>query len=72
MSWPQQVGCLCVRGAFRHAISQRKFERLAKIHTKIVVVYGNVMNRHVFLHLKKHLAWKKLDNDDEVQEEVMT
>jgi hypothetical protein len=26
----------------------------------------------LFLHLKKHLAGKKLDDDDEVQEEVMT
>jgi len=27
---------------------------------------------HLFLHLKKHLAGKKFDNDDELQEEVMT
>jgi hypothetical protein len=27
---------------------------------------------HLFLHLKKHLTGKKFDNDDEVQEEVMT
>jgi histone-lysine N-methyltransferase SETMAR len=27
---------------------------------------------HLFIHLKKHLAGKKFDNDDEVQEEVMT
>jgi len=26
----------------------------------------------LFLHLKKHLAGKKIDDDDEVQEEVMT
>ena len=26
----------------------------------------------MFLHLKKHLAAKKFDDDDEVQEEVMT
>ena len=26
----------------------------------------------MFLHLKKNLAWKKFDDDDEVQEEVMT
>jgi len=25
----------------------------------------------LFLHLKKHLAGKKFDNDDEAQEEVM-
>ena len=30
-------------------------------------------NFHLFLHLKKHLAGKKFDDDDdEVQEEVMT
>ena len=27
---------------------------------------------HFFLYLKKHLAGKKFDDDDEVQEEVMT
>jgi len=27
---------------------------------------------HLFLHLKKHLAGKTFDDDDEVQEEVMT
>ena len=27
---------------------------------------------HLFLHLKQHLAGKKFDDDDEVQEEVMT
>ena len=27
---------------------------------------------HLFLHLKKHLAGKKFDDDDEVQEEVVT
>ena len=26
----------------------------------------------MFLHLKKHLAGKKFDDDDEVQEEIMT
>jgi hypothetical protein len=26
----------------------------------------------LFLHIKKHLAGKKFDDDDEVQEEVMT
>ena len=26
---------------------------------------------HLFLHLKKHLAGKKFDDDDKVQEEVM-
>jgi hypothetical protein len=27
---------------------------------------------HLFLHLKKHLAEKKFDDDDEVQKEFMT
>ena len=27
---------------------------------------------HLFLYLKKHIAGKKFDDDDEVQEEVMT
>ena len=27
---------------------------------------------HLFLHLKKHRAGKKFDDDDEVQEEVMS
>ena len=47
-------------------------ERPAEIHKQIVAVYGNVINFHLFLHLKKHLAGKKFDDDDEVQEEVMT
>jgi len=30
------------------------------------------MNQHLFLHLKKHLVGKMFDDDDEVQEEVLT
>ena len=45
---------------------QRKFTN------KIVAVYGNVMNRHLFLHLKKHASGKKFDDDNKVQEKVMT
>jgi len=48
-----------------------KGERPAEIHKHIFAVYGNVMNFHLFLHLKKHLGGKKFDDDDEVQE-VMT
>jgi hypothetical protein len=51
-----------MRGAFRHTIS----ERPAEIHKQIVAVYGNVMNFHLFLHLKKRLAGEKFDDDDEV------
>ena len=47
-------------------------ERPVEIHKQIAAVYGNVINRHLFLHLKKHLAGKKFDDDDEVQEKVMT
>jgi hypothetical protein len=47
-------------------------ERPAEIHKHIVAVYSNVMNFHLFLHLKKHLAEETFDDDDEVQEEVMT
>ena len=32
----------------------------------------NRQNVKKFLHLNKHLAGKKFDDDDEVQEEVMT
>ena len=45
-----------------------KGERSAEIHKQIVAVY----DFHLFLHLKKHLAGKKFDDDGEVQEEVMT
>jgi hypothetical protein len=48
-----------------------KCERPAEIHKQIVAVCGKVMNLHLFLHLKKHLAGQKFDEDDEVQEEVM-
>jgi hypothetical protein len=45
-----------------------KGERPAEIHKHIVAVCGNVMNRHLFLHLKKHLAGIKFEDDDEVQQ----
>ena len=35
-----------------------KGERPAEIHKQIVAVYGNVMNFHLFLHLKKRLTAK--------------
>jgi len=49
-----------------------KSERPAEIHKQIVAVYGNVMISTFFFHLKKDLAGKIFDDDDEVQEEVMT
>ena len=45
-----------------------KRERPAEIHS----LNFAPSDFHLFLHLKKHLAKKKLDDDDEVQEEVMT
>jgi len=48
-----------------------KVERPAEIHKPIVAVYGNVMDRQN-LHLKKRLAGKKFDDNDEVEKEVMT
>jgi len=52
-----------------------KGECPAEIHKQIVAIYGNVTNRQnfqLFIHLKKYLALNKFDDDDEVQEEVMT
>jgi len=67
MAAPIQSPAKCeVRSAIR-----AKGERPAEIHKQIVAVYGNVMNRHLFLHLKKHLAGKKFGDHYEVQEEVM-
>ena len=60
-----------MRGAFRHTISQRKDERPAEIHKQIVAVYGNVMNRQNMMK-KETSRWENFDDDDEVQEEVMT
>ena len=50
-----------------------KGECPVEIYKQIVAVYGKLSDFHSFLHLKKHLAGKKFDDDDEVQEEeVMT
>jgi len=70
MAAPIQSPAKCeVRSVIRFL--KAKGERQAEIHKQIVAVYGNVMNFHLFLHLKKHLAGKMFDDDDEVQEEVM-
>ena len=61
-----------MRGAFRHTISQLKSERPADVHKQSFAVYGFHLIFHFFLHLKKHLAGKNFDDDDEVQEQVMT
>jgi hypothetical protein len=74
MAAPIQSPAKCeVRSVMRFL--NAKCERPEEIHKQIVSVYGNVMNRQnvtKFLHLKKHLAGKNFDDDDEVQEEVMT
>jgi len=48
-----------------------KGERPVEIHKQIVADLAH-SDFHLFLHLKKYLAGKKFDEDDEVQEEVMT
>ena len=71
MAAPIQSPAKCeVRSVIRFL--KAKGERPAKIHKQIIAVYGNVMNRNLFLHLKKHLAGKKFEDYDEVQEEVTT
>ena len=71
MAAPIQSPAKCeVRSVIRFL--KAKGERPAEIHKQILAVYGNVMNRDLFLHLKKHHAGKQFDDDDEMQEEVMT
>ena len=60
-----------IRGAFRHTISQRKSESPAEIHKKIVAVYVTLWIGKIWRR-KKHLAGNNFDDDDDVQEEVMT
>ena len=67
MAAPIQSPAKCeVRSVIRFL--NAKGERPAEIHKQISAVYGNVMNGQNV----KHLAGKKLDDDDEVQEEDMT
>jgi hypothetical protein len=61
-----------MRGAFRHTISQRKGERRTEIHKQIVAVYGKVMNRHNVTKWCREFSEGRTDDDDEMQEEVMT
>ena len=60
-----------MRGAFRHTITQRKI-LVGYIGPSTVQSRPCAQRFHMFLHLKKYLAGKKFDDDDEVQEEVMT
>ena len=71
MAAPIQSPAKCeVRSVIRFL--NAKGERPAEIHKQIVAVYGNVMISTCFFHPKKHLAGKKFDDDDKVQEEVTT
>jgi hypothetical protein len=58
--------------AFCHTISQRKCARPAEIHKKNFCCLWQRYDFHLFLDLKEHLAGKTFDDDDQVQEEVMT
>jgi len=60
-----------MRGAFLHKFLNARVERLAKIHPPYSPDLAT-SDFHLFLHLKKHLAGKKFDDDDDVQEEFMT
>ena len=49
-----------------------KGKRPAEIHKQIVAVYGNVMNRQNVTKWCRELSEGRTDDDDEMQEEVMT
>ena len=71
MAAPIQSHAKCeVRSVIRFLNAKR--ERPAEIHKQIVAVYGNVMNRHYVTKWCREFAGKKFDDDDEVQEEIMT
>jgi len=61
-----------MRGAFRHTISQHQTVNFQRKFTNKLLLYIAPSDFHLFLHLKKRLAGKKFDEDDKVQEEVMT
>jgi hypothetical protein len=70
MAAPIQSPAKCeVRSVIRFLNAEG--ERPAEIHKKIVAVYGNVMNPLVSSP-KGTSHWEKFEDDDEVQEEVMT
>ena len=54
-----------MQDAFRHTISQRKFERPAEIHKQIVAVYGNVMNRQNVTKWCREFSEGRTDVHDE-------
>jgi hypothetical protein len=69
MAAPIQSPAKCeVRSVIRFL--KAKVERPTEIHKKLLLFIAP-SDFYLFLHLKKHLAGKKFDDDDEVQE-VMT
>ena len=59
MAAPIQSPAKCeVRSVMR--LLNAEGELPEEIHKQIVAVYGNVMNFHLFFHLKKHLAGEKV------------
>jgi len=59
-----------MRGAFRHTISQRKRRTCDILDHPPYSPDLASSDFHLFLRLKKHLAGKMFDEDDEVQEEI--
>ena len=71
MAAPIQSPAKCeVRSVIRFLNS--KGERPAEIHKQIVTVYGNVMNRQNVTNWCRELSEGTTDDNDELQEEVMT
>ena len=54
-----------------YVFSTQKVNVQRKFTTQIAAVYAP-SDFQLYLHLKKHFVGKKFDDDDEVQEEVMT
>jgi len=71
MAPPIQSPATCeVRSVIRFL--NAKGERPAEIHKQIVAVYGNVMNRQNVTRWCREFSKGRTDDNDEVQEEVMT
>ena len=71
MAAPIQSPAKCeVRSVIRFL--NAKGERPAEIHKQIIAVYGNVMNRQNVTKWYREFSEGRTDDDDEVQEEVMT
>jgi hypothetical protein len=71
LKWQRQSKVPPIRGAFRHRFLNAKGERTAENHKQIVAVYG-AQRFPLVSSPKEHLSGKKFDDDDEMQEEVVT